>query len=279
MVLTCAVLRLQCALLMAAATSQFNIVPKARALCGCFCASRAECTLLASALLAVEAAIYLPRSHMAALKEAAEFSVDEDRNCVVALRAPGGLFFKGEEEDREKKDEAYERHEKAIEPAWRDARRARALARRYLRRVVVECEEEEVDSFSYSKRSKRRRVPQGEFAGISPPSPETHRRREARKESQRALKRREPYRYSEQGSDDWHGHDLDDDDDENNNRVDDQLRHQIEAVCSELDGTTRTKTSDVSHVAKVQWDDVGGLAHVRSEIMDAIELQIGRAHV
>jgi ATP-dependent 26S proteasome regulatory subunit len=53
----------------------------------------------------------------------------------------------------------------------------------------------------------------------------------------------------------------------------------LEEFCQDLDATRRDQTSDVSNVSKVKWEDVGGLAHVRAEIMDAIELPLKHPHL
>lgn len=45
----------------------------------------------------------------------------------------------------------------------------------------------------------------------------------------------------------------------------------FEAFCKELDSKQRKSTP---HIPSVHWQDVGGLAHVRSEVMDAIELPL-----
>jgi len=48
----------------------------------------------------------------------------------------------------------------------------------------------------------------------------------------------------------------------------------LEELCRELDSNRRKSSSDISHVSNVSWEDVGGLDHVRTEIMDAIELPL-----
>jgi peroxin-6 len=45
----------------------------------------------------------------------------------------------------------------------------------------------------------------------------------------------------------------------------------IDAFCKKMDTKKRRSTP---HIPTVQWNDVGGLAHVRNEIMDAIELPL-----
>ena len=49
-------------------------------------------------------------------------------------------------------------------------------------------------------------------------------------------------------------------------------------ICSKLDNARR-KTSSGGNFVKVQWEDVGGLEHVRKEIMDAIELPLKHPHL
>jgi len=48
----------------------------------------------------------------------------------------------------------------------------------------------------------------------------------------------------------------------------------LERLCKELDAGRRNKSSDISLISNVSWQDVGGLDHVRAEIMDAIELPL-----
>eukprot|EP00934_Nitzschia_sp_Nitz4_P000405 Nitzschia sp. Nitz4//scaffold15_size197535//95036//97570//NITZ4_001581-RA/size197535-augustus-gene-0.224-mRNA-1//-1//CDS//3329537724//405//frame0 len=56
-----------------------------------------------------------------------------------------------------------------------------------------------------------------------------------------------------------------------------ERRVQIQAVCTKMDAKRRLQSS--ATVANVHWDDVGGLAHVRREIMDAIELPLKYPHL
>jgi len=49
--------------------------------------------------------------------------------------------------------------------------------------------------------------------------------------------------------------------------------------CRVLDKKKRKQLSQSTHVSKVHWDDVGGLAHVRKEIMDAVELPLKHPHL
>jgi peroxin-6 len=46
----------------------------------------------------------------------------------------------------------------------------------------------------------------------------------------------------------------------------------LREICEEHDN--RTKLSSMAKIPKVHWEDVGGLSHVRSEIMEAIELPL-----
>ena len=48
----------------------------------------------------------------------------------------------------------------------------------------------------------------------------------------------------------------------------------LEELCEKLDSKRRKLSSALSHISNVSWDDVGGLDHVRTEIMDAIELPL-----
>eukprot|EP00980_Cylindrotheca_fusiformis_P006137 scaffold1319_cov126-Cylindrotheca_fusiformis.AAC.26 len=54
---------------------------------------------------------------------------------------------------------------------------------------------------------------------------------------------------------------------------------KLSNLCSNLDTTKRKQSSRVAKVSDVHWDDVGGLAHVRTEIMDAIELPLKHPHL
>ena len=51
----------------------------------------------------------------------------------------------------------------------------------------------------------------------------------------------------------------------------------LQTLCRTYDDQRRTQQS--AAVAQVRWEDVGGLAHVRSEIMDAIELPLKFPHL
>jgi hypothetical protein len=52
----------------------------------------------------------------------------------------------------------------------------------------------------------------------------------------------------------------------------------LRQVCQELD-TIRRKSSTLVRISNVRWEDVGGLVHVRQEIMDAIELPLKHPHL
>ena len=52
----------------------------------------------------------------------------------------------------------------------------------------------------------------------------------------------------------------------------------LETMCRTYDDQRR-RSHQTATVAHVRWDDVGGLAHVRDEIMDAIELPIKFPHL
>jgi SpoVK/Ycf46/Vps4 family AAA+-type ATPase len=52
---------------------------------------------------------------------------------------------------------------------------------------------------------------------------------------------------------------------------------ELAQLCAELDANRRQQSS--ASVSNVHWDDVGGLAHVRREIMDAIELPLKHPHL
>jgi ATP-dependent 26S proteasome regulatory subunit len=53
----------------------------------------------------------------------------------------------------------------------------------------------------------------------------------------------------------------------------------LQNLCQELHTAKRMQSSKVARVSNVHWDDVGGLAHVRKEIMDAIELPLKYPHL
>ena len=59
------------------------------------------------------------------------------------------------------------------------------------------------------------------------------------------------------------------------------LREHFDKLCSDLDRQRRmqaNKSSSAAKVANVKWEDVGGLAQVRREIMDTIELPLMYPH-
>jgi hypothetical protein len=49
---------------------------------------------------------------------------------------------------------------------------------------------------------------------------------------------------------------------------------QLECLCQELDVKRRQQSSPAALVSNVHWEDVGGLSHVRREILDTIELPL-----
>ncbi|KAG7358372.1 cell division cycle protein 48 [Nitzschia inconspicua] len=53
----------------------------------------------------------------------------------------------------------------------------------------------------------------------------------------------------------------------------------LQQICDVLDKGRRKATSTVSKISPVHWSDVGGLHHVRAEIMDAIELPLKHPHL
>ena len=53
----------------------------------------------------------------------------------------------------------------------------------------------------------------------------------------------------------------------------------LEKLCKDLDAGRRTTSSDVARISSVSWNDVGGLDHVRAEILDAIELPLKHPHL
>jgi SpoVK/Ycf46/Vps4 family AAA+-type ATPase len=55
---------------------------------------------------------------------------------------------------------------------------------------------------------------------------------------------------------------------------DTQAHHHLKELCQELDTSRRKSSSAISNISNVSWADVGGLDHVRAEIMDAIELPL-----
>ena len=50
-------------------------------------------------------------------------------------------------------------------------------------------------------------------------------------------------------------------------------------ICQEFDSERRRKDPTHAQVANVHWEDIGGIAHVRQEIMDTIELPLKHAHL
>mmetsp|Transcript_6099 Transcript_6099/g.14804 ORF Transcript_6099/g.14804 Transcript_6099/m.14804 type:complete len:1142 (+) Transcript_6099:102-3527(+) len=54
---------------------------------------------------------------------------------------------------------------------------------------------------------------------------------------------------------------------------------RLEKLCKDFDAGRRTASSDVSRISSVSWEDVGGLDHVRAEILDAIELPLKHPHL
>jgi hypothetical protein len=68
------------------------------------------------------------------------------------------------------------------------------------------------------------------------------------------------------------------------------LRQQVQAtpkntkeilceLCRELDANRQKQSSKIAQISNVHWEDVGGLAHVRREILDAIELPLKHPHL
>ncbi|KAL3927561.1 MAG: hypothetical protein SGARI_005287 [Bacillariaceae sp.] len=53
----------------------------------------------------------------------------------------------------------------------------------------------------------------------------------------------------------------------------------LRKVCDTIDAGRRKATSNISKISPVHWEDVGGLEHVRAEIMDAIELPLKHPHL
>lgn len=56
-----------------------------------------------------------------------------------------------------------------------------------------------------------------------------------------------------------------------------EVRQLVETMCKTYDNHRRKERS--ATVAQVRWDDVGGLFHVRDEIMDAVELPLKHPHL
>jgi ATP-dependent 26S proteasome regulatory subunit len=53
---------------------------------------------------------------------------------------------------------------------------------------------------------------------------------------------------------------------------------RLQQLCAKMDKERRT-TSGLARIPSVQWEDVGGLEHVRREIMDTIELPLQHPHL
>lgn len=53
----------------------------------------------------------------------------------------------------------------------------------------------------------------------------------------------------------------------------------LQNLCCDLDAIKRNQSSKVARVSNIRWDDVGGLGHVRKEILDAIELPLKYPHL
>ncbi len=53
----------------------------------------------------------------------------------------------------------------------------------------------------------------------------------------------------------------------------------LENLCKGFDAGRRNASSDVARISNVSWEDVGGLDHVRAEILDAIELPLKHPHL
>jgi hypothetical protein len=58
-----------------------------------------------------------------------------------------------------------------------------------------------------------------------------------------------------------------------------ELSTALKGLVQELDVTRRKKSSTAVRISNVRWEDVGGLAYVRTEIMDAIELPLKHPHL
>jgi hypothetical protein len=54
---------------------------------------------------------------------------------------------------------------------------------------------------------------------------------------------------------------------------------KLEKACHDIDAGRRKASSNLSKISNVHWEDVGGLDHVRAEIMDAIELPLKHPHL
>ena len=54
---------------------------------------------------------------------------------------------------------------------------------------------------------------------------------------------------------------------------------KLEKLCKTFDSGRRNASSDVTRISNVSWEDVGGLDHVRAEILDAIELPLKHPHL
>ena len=53
----------------------------------------------------------------------------------------------------------------------------------------------------------------------------------------------------------------------------------LKKLCDNFDAGRRNASSDVARISGVTWEDVGGLDHVRAEILDAIELPLKHPHL
>jgi hypothetical protein len=54
---------------------------------------------------------------------------------------------------------------------------------------------------------------------------------------------------------------------------------KLRDCCAKSDEERRKNSSNLAQISNVHWEDVGGLAHVRREIMDAIELPLKHPHL
>ncbi|KAL3913727.1 MAG: hypothetical protein SGARI_000508 [Bacillariaceae sp.] len=70
-----------------------------------------------------------------------------------------------------------------------------------------------------------------------------------------------------------------DDNDDGKEPQSDQDDTLLRQVCDTIDAGRRKATSNISKISPVHWEDVGGLEHVRAEIMDAIELPLKHPHL
>ena len=58
-----------------------------------------------------------------------------------------------------------------------------------------------------------------------------------------------------------------------------EIFQRLEKLCKAFDAGRRNTSSDVARISNVSWEDVGGLDHVRAEILDAIELPLKHPHL